>query len=382
MVCLSLFLCSRRFPRKIYIALSSIEIVCGYTHDSLRTHTHTHTHTYTHNMSTSNVTPFPVYIGAWINWSHGPVMGATLTLGRSQGNLLIAFIAFFVGFVGTRFWRMLCLATHFYSSSQLAKPGIHHQRQATLRNSADAAAGLWELVCIAWAWKSKAKAKDLFFVMAPAILLAILCAIGFAVASGFSSQISSAMGNEVLLRASQCGYLDDGKFTDLAPWLTLWRPYASGTWIGSSNYARECYRKDGSGFLGCDTFVQRSLPFTVNASAACPFPDPNMCVTQNANILLDSGLLDSHEHFGLNSRPENRVQWRKVMHCAPLVTEGFKTVTRVNGTNTTLTRYHYGRTTQLYIGDASIPPNMTYEYRLDSEKYEQINLTRSTYSLS
>lgn len=43
-----------------------------------------------------------VYLGIWTNWSKGAVMGATLTLDRAQGNLLIAFTAVFVGIVTDR----------------------------------------------------------------------------------------------------------------------------------------------------------------------------------------------------------------------------------------------------------------------------------------
>lgn len=39
---------------------------------------------------------YPVHIGTWTNWSRGAVMGSTLTIRRDVGNLLIAFVAFFV----------------------------------------------------------------------------------------------------------------------------------------------------------------------------------------------------------------------------------------------------------------------------------------------
>jgi hypothetical protein len=58
-------------------------------------------------MNTADVDPtiqYAVYTGYWTNWSQSPVFRATLTLTRSDANLLIAFIAFFIAFVGTRFW--------------------------------------------------------------------------------------------------------------------------------------------------------------------------------------------------------------------------------------------------------------------------------------
>jgi hypothetical protein len=47
---------------------------------------------------------YKVYTGYWVNWSYGTVYGPTLTLTRTDANLLIAFFAFFVAFVGTRLW--------------------------------------------------------------------------------------------------------------------------------------------------------------------------------------------------------------------------------------------------------------------------------------
>lgn len=47
-------------------------------------------------MSSSISASSQVYIGFWVNWSRGPVNGATITLTRSDGTTLIAFIAFFV----------------------------------------------------------------------------------------------------------------------------------------------------------------------------------------------------------------------------------------------------------------------------------------------
>lgn len=42
-------------------------------------------------------------------------MGATLTLDRRDGNLLIAFTAVFVGMVTERFWRIACMLVVYLS---------------------------------------------------------------------------------------------------------------------------------------------------------------------------------------------------------------------------------------------------------------------------
>lgn len=58
---------------------------------------------------------YSVHLGTWINWSRGRVMGATLTLDRRDGNLLIAFTAVFVGIVTERFWRIACMSVIYLS---------------------------------------------------------------------------------------------------------------------------------------------------------------------------------------------------------------------------------------------------------------------------
>lgn len=85
---------------------------------------------------------YKVHLGVWTDWSRGRVLGATLTLDRQQANLLIAFTASFVVFVGSRFWHILCLFLHqIYSTSDL-RDALHHQRQVVLRNSGTSDAGL------------------------------------------------------------------------------------------------------------------------------------------------------------------------------------------------------------------------------------------------
>lgn len=51
---------------------------------------------------------YPVFLGVWTNWSlGGRVTGSTITLTHRNGALLIAFIALFVTFSGSRLWRIL-----------------------------------------------------------------------------------------------------------------------------------------------------------------------------------------------------------------------------------------------------------------------------------
>lgn len=58
-------------------------------------------------------------------------MGATLTLDKTSGNLLIAFTATFVGIVTAALWRIGCLLLHRIYSTPEPRDTIHHQRQAS-----------------------------------------------------------------------------------------------------------------------------------------------------------------------------------------------------------------------------------------------------------
>lgn len=99
---------------------------------------------------------YDVYLGFWINWSHGRVRGATITLSRNNGSLLIAFLALFVAASGKSFWRLLCFALHQATSAPATpQDGFYHQRQAILRNSETAMQGGWEIFNSMIAWKRR-----------------------------------------------------------------------------------------------------------------------------------------------------------------------------------------------------------------------------------
>lgn len=97
---------------------------------------------------------------------------------------------------------------------------------------------------------------------------------------------------------------------------------------------------------------------TLQTNATCPFPDPAICRSENATIRLDSGYLDSNDHFGLNTPVHERLQWRYVLQCAPLVTEGY-TFEVTDPNNATWARYNYGPWAVFQDNHTTV--NYTYE---------------------
>jgi hypothetical protein len=269
---------------------------------------------------------------------------------------------------------------HFSYSTDDPKDALHHQRQVLLRNASNPEAGLLSLLYLLWAWKKNASQpyRRLLLVF----LGSVFCVVGFTLASGFSSSISTAIGSEVLLSGSNCAIQDVDALNSISytERTTYFEPWRAKLWSSAAEYARKCYSNgasQGPKGLECGTFATQRLTVNITSNAPCPF-DPSICKSQDQNLVLDTGLLDSHAHFGINAPPQDRFMYRQRMHCAPLVTGGY--TSRFNlSTDRSYTRYHYGTR----WGDP-LPDNFTYEKSNDAEielRQTQLKSTKSDYSI-
>lgn len=288
-------------------------------------------------MSLSTGDQYPVHVGTWINWSRGRVLGSTLTLSRQHdADLLIAFTAFFIAFVATRTWRILCFILHRNYSTPEPQDAAYHQRQAILRNSTSPEDGLQLLGKLLWSNRRSAKR----FRPLMAATIAVLCITGFTLAGGYSSQISTVIGDEVLLKDKHCGYILKPDITQTNQYAAFQSYYSERT-DSAANYAQQCYSdNETAGYLDCAGFIANRLPGDIDLDAPCPFDD-QLCRTTSANVRFDTGYINSHEHLGMNAPVGQRILWRNVLHCAPLATEGY-TSQDVTPTDN-YTRYHYGK---------------------------------------
>ena len=185
-----------------------------------------------------------IFVGSWINWSSGPVFGATLTTTGSQGFLLVSFLTLFVRMAGGHFWSILCFIIHQSKSSAAPQDGLHHQQQLLLRNSQSHTNTLWDLIKVAIYWRSNAKRG--FWRTIPLISLAILHLVIWTGASLFSSHVAST-ANEVLVQSPYCGYMTFANTTSSQVSVSdntrsadnyIYRRTSASL---SSNYARGCY---------------------------------------------------------------------------------------------------------------------------------------------
>lgn len=320
--------------------------------------------------TTSNTTTYGdygIHIGTWTNWSHGPVFGGTLTLTKRDGAFFIAFIALFVTLVGTSFWRISCYAIHHLYSSEAARDGLHHQRQAILRNSANGASGFASFCQVLWAWRHDTHHP--YRRTLPILFYTVLTISLFSVAGIFSSKISSMTGNEVLVKSSHCATLNPDVDNKLPVLLHDWFPYRTHRVLAWRNYAEQCYRKSSDQEF-CKVYVKTRLPYKTDRNASCPFRD-GVCRSASQNLLLDTGYLDSLHDLGLNTPPTERFLWRQMTRCAPLVTKPYEQHINVSYHKTDVvrpyTRYYYGER-----GDIQLFMNENYTYTYPSRIWETV----------
>lgn len=262
----------------------------------------------------SELEDYSIYLGTWTDWSRGKLLGATLTLTRQNGTLLVAFIALFITMVSTSFWVLSCFAFHHLFSSESARDGLHHQRQVILRNSANSVSGITRLFQLLLAWRKIAKRP--YRRVLPLLLSSAIILAGFAACSGFSSKVSSALGNDVLVLGDRCGLFGPPTDINITNGIEKMITYQAERSATAANYALQCYTNKTSS-ESCQKYKKKRLPFSVHTNASCPFNN-DMCLSPDRNILLDTGYLNTLHDFGINSPPDEQLLFRKVDHCAPL----------------------------------------------------------------
>lgn len=294
-------------------------------------------------------------------------MGATLTTTRQYGNLLIAFTGFLIPFVASRFWYIACFCLHRYYSTSNSRDALHHQRQVIIRNSSSPDSGIISLWGLFWAWRNTANPKDTkrYSRLLPIILLTLCCSAAFTIAAGFSSQISTAAGDVVLLKGDHCGIINiPSSAVNSSTTLSNYK-YKSTIMNDAANYAQQCYSQNTSGILSCNKFVVPSIPTaSSDTNAGCPF-EGSMCRTNASNLRLDTGFIDSNDGLGLNAPEDKRFAWRYVLQCAPLVTQGY--TTQFTAKNQSWVGYKYG--------------NMEYTLTTHEDFIYAINDVESQYAL-
>ena len=148
-------------------------------------------------------------------------MGATLTLPKQWGVVLIAFLALFVRFAGSHLWNIVCFAVHQIRAAPSDQDGIYHQFQVILRSGSSESRVLLDIMKI-W-WNRRKVAPTITRRCLPLVSIASFHMLVIGSAGLFSSRVVTT-SDEALTQSASCGWL-----AGLSRWTYLTNPQAEDT---------------------------------------------------------------------------------------------------------------------------------------------------------
>ncbi|KAH6679979.1 hypothetical protein F5X68DRAFT_244953 [Plectosphaerella plurivora] len=325
-------------------------------------------------------TGLPVYTGVWRNANQGDAnsgpFSLTLTVTQPVGAFLTAFLALFVSVAMTNLWSIACLFIHLFRSTTAPRSVLHHQQQALLSNTHSPGSTIATLLKLGKTWRGVPVkgtiSSSLVLLTTATTYLAILSAAGL-----FSSRVQRG-NEEVLVIGRTCGWLGrlanrQTEGSDLSEEEFMNHRAATMAWgrwtaTQSLNYFRNCY--SDSGLAGnsnvCRLFTTKSIPVKSEGGVDCPFAN-EVCEGGKSAIRLDTGLIDSNRDLGINSSPGDRLWFRRVMTCVPVLAEE---------------KYSTDWETTVPAGIPSMEGDRYKYYNVGSYAGNDFSWARSNYSLS
>jgi hypothetical protein len=264
-----------------------------------------------------------VHTGLWFDLSYGHVRGATLTIPISRGSFLITALTVLVGWAAVNTWKITSFLLHQFRVKDPGMDPLDLELQVLLRNSTSAFDTLLETIKMQFAWLKKTPllTRRILLLALPAFLIWILFTAASIAVAGIASRPYKEV--QVLAKKGNCGFLNYGDFntTDQA---TAFSTKLLTDTIDGRAYARSWYGDGSSSAPARSIFPVSQLPYNHSDAEPCPFPGNGRCLPAgNTALLMDTGNLDSHIHFGINAAKSDRVTYRKRVVCAPVSVEEF-----------------------------------------------------------
>jgi hypothetical protein len=286
----------------------------------------------------------------WINWSHGAAFGKTITLTSSNGYFLVSFLTLYVAFAGNRFWVIVAFIFQLGMATKEHGDDEHNTRQAVLYYSSTPMSALCSFSAIAFHGKKTGRP---FLRTLLLIAVALFTAGAFIAASVLASQVVSGSSNEVLIASSNCSYWEPAKTDSFHQ--GGFRTKLTVDALAAATYSRACYGSSSTTSTQCDTYITRQIPWNETTGPKCPFSSPELCLLSPPSVYqMDTGLIDSHSHLGLNARKAHRIAYRRLTTCAPINATKFLKISK-DGSND-IYNYSFGSNQQPTGG------NLTFSY--------------------
>ena len=277
----------------------------------------------------------PIYTGLWYDQSRSKILGATVTLPIRWGNYLIATLSVLVTICAASFWTIEAFGLHQAVVGRQDVDAVDLQQQVILRNSGSAISTIWELVKVQMAWRGRAASKLRTRTLMIAVP-ALLTWLAFTAGSIFVAEVASRSYDQihVLINPENCGFanldindpngfLSDPTAEKLSGFdsraALLFTENLRGDTVDARAYARSWYGNSPTSLAHSSIFPVARLSYIVNTSAPCPFLETGICMTAfNTAMAMNTGLLDSHSILGINAQVQDRVDFQRMVTCAPL----------------------------------------------------------------
>ncbi|KAF1915506.1 hypothetical protein BDU57DRAFT_452145, partial [Ampelomyces quisqualis] len=245
----------------------------------------------------------------WINREQGDILGQTLTVETRTGTIIVALLTILASVGTAQLWNIFTFLYHQYSANGKDADGLFWQHQALLRTMPAPTALMAETLKLSWAWRSKTPRA--FLRCSIPFLLALCFAIA-SIAAGISTAFAIDSSNiEILVNSPLCGRFNYTKVYASRSTSTLLASIKANV----DTYASNCYQDNPSLPAPCrNTFTRSNISFRAEP-APCPW-NTTMCPKGDLPaLLMDSGMLDLRDHFGLNLPPGETVKIQKKTTC-------------------------------------------------------------------
>lgn len=256
----------------------------------------------------------PVQTGFWIDYSKGPLFGATLTCNTQRGSLLLTTATVIVSITQTAAWTLVAFWMHQYLVSTSSHDEFDAQRTVILRNSG-ALSSIYSLYTLGKTWHKHAPNawwRALSTMMFPLVIVSAFAIAGIWVASITLNPLIS----HALVQPGRCGSLrtdsNAGRTVHLQQ--TLYYLNNNVT-LSARTYVQDCYAHQSWSQPQCASFAVPAIRYE-NGSGRCP-AGPNRCGVSDDHIVTYTAKLDSHYDMGVNAKVEDRLEYGYNLTCAP-----------------------------------------------------------------
>jgi len=308
-----------------------------------------------------------IYTGFWRDYSVDGVGSGVLTLPISSAGYLISGLTLLVSLAGTALWVIVAYIWHQCAVATDASVNYHDlQLQVLLRNASTPFAAIVHAFKVFLAWR-KSKTSRLLRLAAVAVTAGVLIAIVTVAGVFVGATVASHSEDDVVVLAKPglCGEARQASLStgDVGKYNATYTWQASKALRGRA-YAKAWYSEDAfQSAAGSSAYPVRRLPYT-KSRGPCPFPQVaqgrNRCrfsidnsSDPNSAIVLDTGLLHSATHFGINGPTDHSLQFRRKATCMPFsATDLFQSPYVEDGNNYTALR----------AGSKAGPGNITLMY--------------------